>query len=350
MKTGLIGLPSSGVTTIFCLFCNRNYTDLAFSGKTEVNLGETRVPDSRVDRLADIFKPRKSVYTTIEFADVPVDVDSGGALAASTVNNIRNMDAVAIVIRSFNNPAIPHTRGSVDPLRDLHSILEEALLADLIQVEKKLEKNSKEGRLKGREGQIFTEIKAGLDAMIPIRDQELSSDIRKEISGFRFLTEKPFLVVINTEPGESIPNELEEYLRSAKLSGLPIAGQFELELTALTPEEQGEFLSEIGVSEGGRDRFINLVYRNLDLISFLTYGDDECRAWSLPRGSDAVEAAGRIHSDLARGFIRAEIVNFDEFIQCGASIAAVKKAGKMRMEGKKYLIRDGDMVTILFNI
>lgn len=350
MKTGLIGLPGSGVTSVFCLFCERDYSGLAFTGKTEVNLGETRVPDPRVDKLAEIFKPRKSVYATIEFADVPVEIDSGGALAASTVNSIRNMDAVVVVVRAFGNPAVPHPKGSIDPLRDLKSILEEALLSDLLQVEKKLERITKEGRLKSREGQMFEEIKNGLDAMIPIRDQALGSDVRKEISGFRFLTEKPFFIIVNTDPGEPMPEDTRKFLEISHLSGLPLAGQFELELIAMSPEEQTEFLSEIGLTEGGRDRFIKLVYEKLNLISFLTYGADECRAWSLPGGSDAVEAAGRIHSDLARGFIRAEVVHFDDFINFGASIASVKKAGKMRMEGKKYIVQDGDMLTVLFNI
>ncbi len=350
MKTGLIGLPGSGVTSIFCLFCERNFQDIAFSGKTEVNLGETKVPDLRVDRLAELFKPKKTVYATIEFADVPVEIESGGALASSTVNSIRNMDALVIVVRGFTNPSIPHPRGSIDPLRDLKSILEEILLADLMQIEKKLEKIAKEGRLKSREGQLFQEIKEGLDTMTPIRDMTLGSDFVKEISGFRFLTEKPCIVVVNTDPGESISVEMADFLAKANLSGLPLAGQFELELQDLSKEEQVEFLADIGAVEGGRDRFIKRVYEHLDLISFLTYGEDECRAWSLPRGSDAVEAAGRIHSDLARGFIRAEVIHFDEFMQLNGSVAAVKKAGKMRMEGKKYQIQDGDMITVLFNV
>ena len=350
MKSGLIGLPGSGVTSLFCLFSGRSYEELAFSGKSEINLGETKVPDERVDKLSEIFKPKKSVYATMEFADVPVELDSSGAYSTSTVNHIRNMDAIVLVIRAFENLAVAHTRGSVDALRDLESAMEEAVLTDLIQVEGKLERLSKEGRMKSREAQIFLTLKENLENSVPVRDMNLDDATQKEISGYRFLTEKPWLVIINVDPGEEITDDVQKYLDDRKLTGLPLSAQFELELVDLEPEEQVEFLNDMGLESGGCERFIQTAYDSLDLISFLTYGTDECRAWSITRGSDSVEAAGKIHTDLARGFIRAEIVGYEEFLACGGTMQNVKKAGKLRMEGKKYIVQDGDMMTVLFNV
>jgi len=348
MKSGLIGFPGSGVTSMFCLFSNRNYDEVAFSGKKEINLGETKVPDERVDKLTEIFNPKKKVYATMEFADVPVELDSAGAFATSTVNHIRNMDAIVVVIRAFENPTVPYPK--IDPLHDLKSILEEAILTDLIQVEGKLERLGRESKQKSREYQIFQLLKEKLEDSIPMRDMNLDASTMKEISGYRFLTEKPWLVIINVDPGEETSEDVLEFLVENKLTGLSLSAQFELELIDLEPDEQLEFLSDMGLEAGGCDRFIRRAYESLDLISFLTYGTDECRAWSITRGSDAVAAAGKIHSDLARGFIRAEVVSFEDFISCGETMQAVKKAGKFRMEGKKYIIQDGDLVTVLFNV
>lgn len=350
MKSGLIGLPGSGVTSMFCLFSGRQYDEIAFSGKKEVNLGETHVPDPRIDALTDIFNPKKKVYATMEFADVPVELDNSGAFATSTVNHIRNMDAIVVVVRAFENPTVPHPRQSVNALRDLESTMEEALLTDLIQVEAKLERFSKEGKLKSREAQTFLMLKEKLEASIPVRGMGLDDATQKEVSGFRFLTDKPWLVIINVDPGEDIPDEVKGYLQENSLTGLALSGQFELELVDLDPEEQQEFLADMGLEKGGCDRFIRTAYESLDLISFLTYGEDECRAWSIHRGSNAVEAAGKIHSDLARGFIRAEVIGYEDFIANGGSVQSVKKAGKFRMEGKKYIVQDGDMMTVLFNV
>jgi len=350
MKTGLIGIPGSGVTSLFCLFSGRRYEDVAFSGKAEVNLGETKVPDPRVDELTRIFEPKKKVYAALEFADVPVEMDAGGAFATSTVNHIRNMDAIVMVIRAFDNPTVPHPGGSVDPLRDLESTLEEAILTDLIQVEGKLERLAKEGRQKSRDALLFETLKAKLEESVPVRDMGLDEAQLKEIAGYRFLTEKPWLAVINTDPGEDIPPAVGDALNSRGIAALALSAQFELELMDLDPDEQVEFLRDMGLERGGRDRFIRTVYACLDLISFLTYGKDECRAWSIPRGSTAVEAAGKIHSDLARGFIRAEVIGYEDFTACGGDMQAVKKAGKFRMEGKNYIVQDGDLMTVLFNV
>jgi ribosome-binding ATPase len=350
MKTGLIGFPGSGVTTVFSLFCRREYDQLANSGKSEVHLGETKVPDGRVEKLAEIFHSRKTVHATIEFADIPFEKHISETLAPATITHIRNMDAVVVVLRAFSNPAVPHIAGAIDPVRDLHTILQDVLLTDLIQVEKRLERIEKEGRIKSREGQVFLDLKQGLEQSVPVRDMQLGVDIRKELSGFRLLSEKPWLVIVNTDPGEDLSEGLLDALREHSLPGMPIAAQFELELEAFPENERMEFLRDIRMPEGGRNRFIDLVFSRLDLISFFTYGEDESRAWPLRRGSTALEAAGKIHSDFARGFIRAEVFHFDELMEHGGNLSAIKKSGKMRIEGKKYSIQDGDIVTILFNI
>lgn len=350
MKTGLIGYPGSGVTTVFSLFCRREYDQLAYSGKSEVHLGETKVPDSRVEKLTEIFHSRKTVHATIEFADIPFEKHIGETLAPATITHIRNMDAVVVVLRAFSNPAVPHIAGEIDPVRDLNTILQEVLLTDLIQVEKRLERIEKEGRIKSREGQIFMELKQGLEQSTPVRDMHLGPEIGKELSGFRLLSEKPWLVIVNTDPGEEISENLLGVMREHALPGMPVAAQFELELEAFPETERMEFLRDICMTEGGRNRFIDLVYSKLDLISFFTYGDDESRAWPLHRGSTAQEAAGKIHSDFARGFIRAEVFHFDDLMEHGGNLSAIKKSGKMRIEGKNYIVQDGDIITILFNI
>ncbi|MGB3975880.1 MAG: DUF933 domain-containing protein [bacterium] len=350
MKVGLIGFPGSGVTTVFSLFCQRDYEQLAYSGKNEVHLGETKIPDIRVEKLAEYFDSRKTVHITIEFADIPFEKHPGEALASSTIGHIRNMDAIVLVVRAFSNPAVPHISGGLDPVRDINSFLHEALLSDLIQVEKKIEKLVKEGRIKSREGQLFMGLKQGLEQSIPVRNMQLDSDAVKELSGFRLLTEKPWLVIVNTDPGDGISAELMETMQIHGLSGMPIAAKFELELESFSDVERLEFLHDIGLMEGAAKRFIDMVYSRLDLISFLTTGSDETRAWSIHRGGTALEAAGKIHTDMARGFIRAEVFHFDDLVQHGGNLAAVKKSGKFRVEGKNYTVQDGDIITILFNV
>ncbi len=350
MKVGLIGLPGSGVTTLFSLFTGRNYTDLSQNAKSEVNLGETKVPDTRIDELARIFNPKKKVYAAIEFADVPVELDASGSFSTGTVNHLRNMDALAVVIRAFDNPAVPHLKTTVDPLRDFRSICDEALLTDLLQIEKKVERITKEGRIKSREGELFTRLKSQLEASQPIRAMGLTADDEKELAGFRCFTQKPWLVLLNTDQSGGIPIQpVMDACAEASIPCMSIQAEMEREISELSPEEQAEFLRDIGVDSGARDRFIQAAYTLLDLISFLTVGEDECRAWPVQRNSDAVTAAGKIHTDLARGFIRAEVISYEEFMAAG-DMNRAKKAGKLRLEGKNYIVQDGDILNIRFSV
>jgi ribosome-binding ATPase len=349
VKAGLIGLPNSGVTTIFSLFCKRHYQDLAVSVKNEVVFGNITVPDTRVDKLSELTDTEKSVYATIDFADIPMQVEKA-VIAPTTINLMRKMDAIVLIVRSFKNPSVPHINETVDPVRDLEFFIQEALLSDLIQVENKLERIEKEGRIKSREGQMFLEIKTQLDNSVPVRDMQLTANVKKETSGFSFLSQKPWLVIVNCDPGDDVPESLHQSLKKYRLASVALPGLFELELEELPESERLEFLQDSGLDKSSRERFINLVYTDFDLISFLTFGKDECRAWSLKRGSTAIEAAGKIHSDLARGFIRAEVITFDDFVNFKGSIPALRKVGKLRVEGKNYIVQDGDLLTVLFNI
>lgn len=349
VKAGLTGLLNSGVTTVFSLFCQRCYQELASSVKSETVLGSVTVPDHRVDQLSEITGTDKSVYAEIEFADVPASIDHG-ALAPAMINSLRSMDAIVLVIRAFENPAVPHPSTEVDPVRDIEFFLHEALLSDLIQTENKLERIVKEGRIKSREGQFFSEIKNQLDQSVPVRDMQLGADALKEISGFSFLTQKPWLVIINCDPGSEPSDAILDTMNKYQLPGIYVPGLFELELEELPESDREEFLLDSGYTKSGRARFINLIYSEFDLISFLTFGKDECRAWSVKRGSTALDAAHKIHSDIARGFIRAEVISYKDFVEYNGSIPALRKSGKLRVEGKNYMIQDGDVVTILFNI
>ncbi len=350
MKVGLYGIPGAGATTLFCIFAQREYSKVQMSGKVEVHLGETRVPDPRVDALAEIFNPEKITYPVIEFVDVPVELEHSGAYTPTTVNTLRSVDALALVIRAFDNPAVPHPKETIDPLRDMKAACEEAILTDLIQVEKRLEKLKKEGQLKGQEAQIFLKLKDHLEAMEPVRNMELPPDMKKIISGFKFLTEKQWLILLNTDPDDSIDTTAtRKFLDENDFPWLRMSAQMELEIADLPLEEREEFYKDLGVDTGARDRFIRGCYEYLDLISFLTEGSDECRAWSIKNGSDAVTAAGKIHADLARGFIRAEVVSFEDFMAAG-SLAGAKKAGKVRLEGKHYIVKDGDIMSVRFSV
>lgn len=350
MKVGLIGLPGSGVTTLFSLFTGRNYQDVCQNAKSEVNLGDTKVPDDRIDALAKIFNPKKKVYATIEFADVPVELDPSGSFSTSTINHLRNMDALAVVIRAFDNPAVAHSKVTIDPLRDFQSMCDEALLTDLMQIEKKVERLTKEGKIKSREGELFQKLKTQLENSLPIRDMGLTPDDERELAGFRCFTQKPWLVLLNTDQSGTIAIEsVTEACRSAKIPCLSINAGMEREISELSEEEQAEFLKDLGVETGARNRFIREAYSLLDLISFLTVGEDECRAWPVQRNSDAVTAAGKIHTDLARGFIRAEVISYAEFMAAG-DMNRAKKAGKLRLEGKNYIVLDGDILNIRFSV
>jgi ribosome-binding ATPase len=326
-----------------------------------------KVPDPRLDRLAEIFKPRKIVHADVTYVDLPAPPPSSDGhvgteeLPAEHLARLRESDALLHVVRAFEDPSVPHPDGPVDAARDLERLDLEFILADLAMVDRRLERLAASGRhgtaaereANEREEVVLRRIKVELEAGRPIRDADLSDDEAKAVRGFRFLTEKPVLVLLNVgenqlaEAGALVERVAAGYdHRHAIVDHL--SAKIEMELGELEPDDAATFMAELGIAQSGLERVIRLSYRLLGLISFLTAGPDEVRAWPIPEGSTAVDAAGTIHTDLAKGFIRAETVGYDDMVALG-SMAEARRAGKLRSEGKTYKVADGDVVEILFS-
>jgi ribosome-binding ATPase len=325
------------------------------------------VPDARLDRLAEIFKPKKIVQADVTYADLPAPPASTEGhvgteeLPADHLARLRDSDALLHVVRAFEDPSNPHPEGSVDPGRDLERLDLEFILADLSMTERRLERLKGSGRhgtpaereAAEREEIVLLRLHEGLRAGEPIRDLGLDADEEKAIRGFRFLTQKPVLVLLNVgESDLAVAPALVERIGAGydhqHVMVDALSARIEMELGELEPDEAAAFMEELGIAESGLDRVIALSYRLLGLISFLTAGPDECRAWPIPDGSTAVDAAAAIHTDLAKGFIRAETVAYEDLISLG-SMAEARKAGRLRSEGKTYRVRDGDVIEILFS-
>ena len=366
MQTAIVGLAGAGKTTVFNTL-TRGHAETGGFGGMELHVGVVKVPDDRLGRLAEIFKPKKVVQADVTYVDLPAPPPSSEGhvgtedLPAEHLARLRESDALVHVVRAFDDPSNPHPDGSVDPARDLDRLDVEFTIADLALVDRRLERLKTSGRhgtqaereSNEREEAVLVRLKAALEAGTPIRDVDLDADEEKAIRGFRFLTQKPVLVLLNVGEGEIAagPAKVAEISagydhRQALVDSL--SAKIEMELGELEPDEAAVFMEELGIAESGLDRVIGLTYRLLGLISFLTAGPDEVRAWPIREGSSAVDAAGAIHTDLARGFIRAETVHYEDLLSVG-SMAEAKKAGKLRSEGKTYRVRDGDVVEILFS-
>ena len=366
MQIAIVGLAGSGKTTVFNTL-TRGHAETGGFGGMELHVGVVKVPDGRLDKLAAIFKPKKIIHADVTYVDLPAPPASTEGhvgtedLPAEHLARLRDSDALLHVVRAFEDPSNPHPEGSVDPARDLERLDVEFVLADLALVERRLERLKTTGRhgtpaereSNEREEAVLVRLNAALEAGTPIRDVELEPDEEKAIRGFRFLTQKPVLVLLNVGEsdlagaGERVAALASGYdHRNALIDAL--SAMIAMELGELEPDEAAVFMEELGIAESGLDRVIALSYRLLGLISFLTAGPDEVRAWPIRDGSSAVDAAGAIHTDLAKGFIRAETVGYDELLVLG-SMAEAKKAGKLRSEGKTYRVRDGDVVEILFS-
>jgi len=337
-----------------------------FGGLT-LNVGVVKVPDERLDRLAAIFHPKKIVHADVTYVDLPAPPPSHEGrvgteeLPAEHLARLRDSDALLHVVRAFEDPSVPHPDGDVDPARDLERLDLEFILADLSMVDRRLERLGSSGRhgtpaereANEREEVILRRLKEGLDAGRPIRDLALDLDDAKAIRGFRFLTEKPVLVLLNIGEREITagPALVETiaagYVHEHALVEA-LSAKIEMELGELEPGEAAVFMEELGIAESGLGRVIHLSYRLLGLISFLTAGPDEVRAWPVPAGSSAVDAAAAIHTDLAKGFIRAETVAYEDLLALG-SMAEARKHGRLRSEGKTYKVQDGDVIEILFS-
>lgn len=355
MRLGIIGLPQSGKTTIFNAL-TRGDTPIAVSGgRFEVHTAVVDVPDPRVDRLSAMFEPGKTTYAKVTYADI-AGLDgsaSKGGVSGALLNQLTQMDGFVHVVRCFQNVSIPHPSGSVDPQRDIANMDAELMLNDLISVERKLERLADErrrgaGRDKAqveREIVLFERFREALSSGQPLRDLELSAEQEKWLAGFGFLSRKPVLLLLNLSDGQTPPNLNYSHQCSAVA---PLQGKLEMELAQLPPEDVEMFMAEYGIQELGLQRVIALSYDLLGLQSFFTVGKDEVRAWTVGRGAAAVEAAGAIHSDLQKGFIRAEVAGYADLISLGG-LAEARARGKLRLEGKEYIVQDGDIVHIRFS-
>lgn len=352
MKLGIIGLPQAGKTTIFNAL-TRSTRPLAMSaGRIEITTAVVDVPDERLDKLAELFKSKKIVHAQISFADV-AGMGSGEAkgLSSQLLNALSGMDGLVLVLRAFEDESVPHPAGSVDAARDLRAVEDELLLNDLIIVERRSQKVSEE-RSKGgrdipaleRELAFFKRLNDTLSANQPLRTLQFSEEELSKLNGLGLLSAKPLLVVLNLGEGQSEPK-----LSETKLPVLALQGKLEMDLAQLSSEEAQSFLQEYGLTEIGSRRVIRAAYDLLNTQTFYTVAEPEAHAWMLARKASALEAAGAIHSDIARGFIRAEIVAGDELLELGG-LAAARDKGRLRLEGKEYPMKDGDVINVRFNV
>ena len=354
MKTAIIGLPMVGKTSLFTILTG--VAQETRIGSTAARTGVARVPDARVEALARLFEPPKVTHATVEYVDMP-SVSKESLRDPSYVASLRVGDAFAHVLRLFEDETIPHEKGSVDPVRDLEDVETELILSDLVVIEKRLERLEKDRKkIKNpeldREFDLLVKCKAMVEENKPLRQLELDSDDEKRIRGFQFLSQKPILYVLNLGEGDAGKlHEREREYREGPLAGrkhtavTAVCGKVEAELAELPREEQAEYLASYCLQESGLERLISATYALLGLMSFLTAGEDECRAWTIPIDSTAVKAAGAIHSDFEKKFIRAEVLNWKSLIDLGG-YAGAREKGQLRLEGKEYIVKDGDVLVI----
>jgi GTP-binding protein YchF len=354
MKTAIIGLPMTGKTSLFTILTGAHQE--ARIGSTSARMGVAKVPDARLEALAKLFEPDKLTHAAVEYVDMPA-VSKESLRDASYVASLRVVDAFAHVLRLFADDTVPHEKGSVDPLRDLEDVETELILSDLVVIEKRLERLEKDRKkIKNpeldREFELLEKCKAAVEANTPLRQLELDHEEEKRIRGFQFLSQKPMLYVLNLGEADAPRlHEKEQKYREGALAGrkgaavAAICGKVEAELAELPPAEQKDYLASYGLAESGLERLISASYALLGLMSFLTAGEDEVRAWTIPFHSTAVKAAGAIHSDFEKKFIRAEVVNWKSLVEWGG-YAGVRDKGLLRLEGKEYIVKDGDVLVI----
>ncbi|HVF92386.1 MAG TPA: redox-regulated ATPase YchF [Blastocatellia bacterium] len=353
MKVGLVGFAGSGKTTIFNTLTGLTAEVGGYGAREKANVGVIKVPDERVDRLGELFDPKKKTYAEVGFVDVAGPQSDGGERSESgldpkLVQHMRDVEALVHVVRAFDNPMLLQP---ADPARDIRAFDDELMLTDLVQIETRITRLKKE-KDSTRERELLERLKSEIESERALRDLEISPEELGLIAGFRFLSLKPLLLLLNVAEDQMASEparEVTDLAASKNLSFIAMSGQTEMEIAQLAPEEQRDFLQDLGIAETARNRFIRAAYARLDLISFLTAGEDECRAWPIRRGTSAHRAAGKIHSDIERGFIRAEVVRFEDLIEL-KSEARCREAGKLRLEGKEYTVQDGDVINFRFNV
>lgn len=358
MKIGISGLPKSGKTTIFNALTKLEADTSLYDQKSEPNLGAVQVFDERIKHLSDIYKPKSTIYANIEFIDFPAmaeDSQDHQFLSSNSMTLLKNTDALAIVLRNFADTILDETYHKADPVKDFKAIYEQFILSDLISAEKRLEKIEL-GYKRGiktpalqLEESVLKRIIETLNEIKPISSIELNDDEQKSIRGFQFLSLKPILIVLNSDENNLFQND--NVINELKNFGeyIEFAGKFEMELGKLDEEEAKMFMDDMNIKDSAINVFIKAAYATLGLISFFTVGTDEVRAWTINKGDPAIEAAGKIHSDLARGFIRAETFNYNDFKTYGSE-KAIREKGLFRLEGKTYIVQDGDIINVRFNV
>jgi GTP-binding protein YchF len=362
---GIVGLSKSGKTTIFNGLTKGKAVTGGYSAKGQANIGMAAVPDERLYKMAEIFNPRKIVHAEVKYIDIGASVkematDKG--IGGQLLNQLSTVDVLVNVVRAFKDDSLPHPEGSLNVDRDIEAMNLELAFSDLAILEKRLEKM--EGSLKAakaaerltiqHEQETLKKIKTELEKEIPIRSMQLTPEETKSLSNYQFLTSKPLLTVVNIgedqlPQAKAMEEELNKRYARPKTHVIASCGKLEMELSQMGEEAMQEFRKEFGMEESGLDRTIRESYALLELISFLTVGEDECRAWPIKSGTEAVRAAGKIHTDIERGFIRAEVIHYTDLLKVGGLVEA-KRQGMLRLEGKTYIVKDGDVINYLFNV
>ena len=358
MKIGLFGFPMTGKSTLFQILTGMEPSAHAAPG--EAQLGMTRVPDARLDKLSSMYNPKKTTRATIEYLDL-AGMEKGQAAKVLPLDQLRTADALAHVVRAFEDENLPHSEGSIDPARDVELLETEFILADHTVAEKRREKLAMQVKKTNdanekKELELFDRVVAALEEETPLRNVEFAEDEVARLRGYTFLSLKPLLVVVNA--GEADAGKLDQGAAAFGLEEIAtkphklvvaLSAQIEAEIAQLDAEDAASFRADLGITEPALDRLIRGSYELLGRISFFTVGEDECRAWTIRRGTVARKAAGVIHSDIERGFIRAELIAYDDLIEAG-SWNAGKDKGTLRLEGKEYVMADGDVVNFRFNV
>jgi len=361
MKIAITGLANSGKTTIFNALTGLNLETTIYPTLTaEPHPGVVKVPDSRIEKLAAIYKPKKTTYATVEYIDY-IGITKGDIEQNRKVSDlIKDVDAVVHVVRGFEDESIVHPMANVNPVRDAETVELEMIFGDIELVEKRLER-MEQGQKRGKkpdetEKKVLVKCKEALEKETALRDMGFSEEEQKTIRNLQFMSIKPVVIVLNvsekdlnSEETAGTTSELQEFFKGKQVKVLNLCGKIEMEIAQLSPEEAEAFLNDLGIHEPALNRLIHVSYDLLGLISFLTVVEDEVRAWTIKKGTDAQKAAGKIHSDIERGFIRAEVVSFDDFISHG-SMSAAREKGLLRLEGKTYEVKDGDIINFRFNV
>ncbi|NLN06633.1 MAG: redox-regulated ATPase YchF [Firmicutes bacterium] len=350
MKIGIIGPAMSGKSTLFRLLTGATAT----TGKGGIPQGAAKIPDKRLETLSTVFRPQKTIFATVEFTDFPA-LGAGGEMSGELTSRLKTLDALAVVVRAHQDPAVPWPAEPTSPAAAFSAFLEEMILTDLVQVEKHLSRNKDKKRTPA-ETRLLERCRELLENMKPLAGASWREDELPILRNYAFLSLRPVLVAVNLDEAQlqegSYPSEEEitKLCREAEYPLLTFCGTLEQEISRMAPEEQKEFMAAYGLKESGIARLASAAYKHLDLISFFTVGEDEVRAWTVKKNTPAKKAAGKVHSDMERGFIRAEVINFTEFVELGSSLKAAREQGKLRLEGKDYPVQDGDIITFRFNV